>query len=153
MVDTNRLHEVSPQQLWQRLTQLRQRLLTGMEGGLSALSALDLTLPQAMALFRLVERGPLTVSELQKAVGRSQAATSHLVTQLQRRKLVLRKNDSNDGRRTLVQASSKALALVKQVEGLRIQGFQKVVATVPKTVLRQLDAALAATLAAMPEQP
>jgi DNA-binding MarR family transcriptional regulator len=137
--------------LWPRMLELRQRLQAGMEGGLSALAALDLTVPQAMVLFRLVERGPLSISELQGVAGRSQAATSHLVSQLERRKLALRKADATDGRRTLVHATARALEHAGQVEGLRQRGFEKALARVPAAAVRGLDEALAVVLAAMEE--
>ncbi len=132
--------------LWDRLTELRHRLVAGMQGGLGALSAMDLTVPQSMALFRLVEQGPQSISQLQRVTGRSQAATSHLVTQLERRQLVERRADSSDGRKTLVCATKKASALVRQVEGLRIKGFEAVVAKVPERVLERFDQGLEALL-------
>jgi DNA-binding MarR family transcriptional regulator len=136
-------------QLWDRLTDLRHRLLAGMQGGLPALDALDLTVPQAMSLFALVEKGPLTISQLQVVAGRSQAATSHLATQLQKRGLVRRAADPADARRTLVHASPKARAFAQQVEGLRLQTFSDAIAGVPPALVRDLDRALAALLAAV----
>jgi DNA-binding MarR family transcriptional regulator len=148
MVDANE----RTRRIWQRLQQLRQRLLAEMESGFSALAAMELTVPQSMALFRLIERGPLSISQLQPVTGRSQAATSHLITQLERRKLVTRKRDSEDARRTLVHATPKALKLVRQVEGLRKRGFDEALAAVPASVMRQLDEALAAVLAALEDR-
>lgn len=137
--------------LWERLAALRRRLFSGLQGGLPALAALDLTVPQSMVLFNLAERGPLSISELTSISGRSQAATSHLVTQLGRRGLTVRKADVADARRTEVHATAKALKLVQQVEGLRVSTFQTALAPVPRKLVRELDSALAAVLAAMEE--
>jgi DNA-binding MarR family transcriptional regulator len=135
--------------LWSKLSALRQRLFAGMQGGFSALAALELTVPQAMALFRLVERGPLSIAELQEVTGRSQAATSHLVAQLQRRGLVTRKDDDADRRRTLVSATARAGKLAGEVEGLRLRGFEDLLAPVPVTAVRRLERALDEVLSAL----
>ena len=47
-----------------------------------------------LPLSQLAERGPMTFAQLQKAASRSQAATSHLVEQLEQRGLVQRKPDN-----------------------------------------------------------
>lgn len=137
------------QRLWPRMTKLRHHLQSGMQGGLSSLAGLNLTVPQAMALFRLAEQGPQTVSALQQATGRSQAATSHLLGTLEKKGLVSRGTDDSDARRTRVRITSRALALIEQVEGLRARGFEKTFAPVPTAVARRLDEALAAVLEAL----
>ncbi|HYH97484.1 MarR family winged helix-turn-helix transcriptional regulator, partial [Hyalangium sp.] len=137
-----------PEALWRRMLEFRQRVMVGMQSGLSALAALDLTLPQSMVLFSLVERGPLSISQLQPVAGRSQAATSHLVEQLERRGLVARKADPADGRRTQVHATPQALETVRQVESLRRRGLEEVLGRIPASVVRQLDEALEAVLSA-----
>jgi DNA-binding MarR family transcriptional regulator len=145
MVDINR-------SLWGNLASLRRQLLVGMrDGGLSALAALELTVPQSMVLFALVERGPLSIAELTKVSGRAQGTTSHLVANLERRGLVSRGEDGADGRRTRVHATSKARRLIDEVEGVRIRSFDAVLAGVPRKLVRQLDDALTAVLAAMTE--
>lgn len=138
--------------IWTKFDLLRRRLAAGMEGGLSALSALELTVPQVMALFRLVERGALSISELQQATGRSQAATSHLVAQLERRGLVKRTSDPEDARRTRVVPTAKTRQRIEQIEGLRQQAFAEAMASVPAKVRRQVDEALSALLSAMEER-
>jgi DNA-binding MarR family transcriptional regulator len=137
--------------LWARLSTLRRRLLSGMQGGLPALDALELTVPQAMTLFALVERGTLSISQLQAVSGRSQPATSHLVAQLARRGLVSKRHDPADARRALVQATAKATKFVRQVEGLRIQSFAAALERVPASVVTQFERALGDLLDAMEE--
>lgn len=147
-MDTN---AADARRLWDRLTLLRQRLFSGIQGGLPALAALDLTVPQAMVLFSLVEGGPVSISDLQRVSGRSQAATSHLVTQLARRRLIERQHDPADARRTLVHATAKAVRIARQVEGVRLKSLEAALASVPRPLVTQLDRALAAVLAAMEE--
>ena len=142
----------SLKRLWPRLTALRLKLQANMQDGLGTLAALNLTVPQAMALFRLAQ-GPQTISQLQAATGRSQAATSHLVAALERKKLARRADDEADGRRTLVHLTERARALVHDVEGLRVRGFERLMAPVPPRVLGRLDAALAEVLAALESSP
>lgn len=147
-MDTN---AADARRLWDRLTLLRQRLFSGIQGGLPALAALDLTVPQAMVLFSLVEGGPVSISDLQRVSGRSQAATSQLVTQLARRRLIERRHDPADARRTLVHATAKAVRIARQVEGVRLKSLEAALASVPRPLVTQLDHALAAVLAAMEE--
>ena len=90
------------QRLLEQLLVLRRKLLSSVSDGLPAMAALDLTIPQVMVIFRLVELGPQTITELRSASGRSQGATSHLVTQLERAGWVTRGGDPADGRRTRV---------------------------------------------------
>lgn len=149
MLDTSVSVSADAVRLWGRLSQLRRRLLSGMQGGLPALDALELTVPQAMVVFALVEGGPLSISQLKAVAGRSQPATSHLVAQLTRRGLVSRRHDPADARRTLVHATARATRFAQQVEGLRLQTFAAALAPVSPALMRRFDDALAALLAAM----
>jgi DNA-binding MarR family transcriptional regulator len=135
--------------LWSKMTALRQRIMADLRGGLPALDALELTVPQSMVLFALVARGPLSITQLREVSGRSQSATSTLVMQLERRKLALRRDDPADARRTLVRATPKGTRMVAQVEGLRERSFASALALVPRDRVQRLDAALADVLAAM----
>lgn len=138
--------------LWVKLAALRKRLLAGLrDGGLSTLAALDLTVPQSMVLFALVEGTPLSIAELTRISGRAQGTTSHLVAKLEKMGLVVRKSDAEDRRRTRVHATAKARQLVAQVEGQRVRSFEAALASVPHKLVRELDAALGAVLAAVEE--
>lgn len=138
--------------VWADLGKIRHRLTQGVQSGLPTLAALNLSIPQVMALFRIAEGGPKTISELQVATGRSQAATSHLVAQLERKKLVQRADDADDARRTRVRLTPKSEALIRQVEGLRVRSFEQAFAQVPTADLSRLDEALTAVVAAL-EKP
>lgn len=140
---------VVPGRLFDNVARLRRRLTTEMDGSLSVLLELDLSLAQAMALLVLAERGPMTVSALQAAVGRSQAATSHLVEQLEKRSLVTRQTDPDDRRRRHVSIAPAGREAVARVEQVRRAAVDTVLGQVPKVVLARFDAALTEVLEAL----
>jgi DNA-binding MarR family transcriptional regulator len=135
--------------LWRRLQVLKRHLVDSPAGGLPALAALELTVPQAIVIFRLVEVGPQSIMHLCKVAGRSQAATSHLVAQLEQRGFVERTTDQGDARRTLAHATSAARELVEQVEGFRVRALQAALQKVPARTIRKFDGALRELLTAM----
>ncbi|MES2639470.1 MAG: MarR family transcriptional regulator [Myxococcota bacterium] len=139
----------SPDALWRHLTTLRHLLVDEMQAGLSATAALDLSVPQSIALFRIADAGPLTISALQTHLGRSQSATSHLVSQLEHRGLVERGIDPEDRRRTAVALSAGGKELLARIQTLRRESFESVYARLPPEVARQLEAALDATVVAL----
>jgi DNA-binding MarR family transcriptional regulator len=138
-------------ELWQLLTAFRVRVVDQMQGGLASLG-LDVSLPQALALNQISEAGPMTVSALQQRLRRSQATTSHLVSQLELRGLVERSDDPADARCTRIALSRDGRRLMSRLEQLRKRGFERVLGRVPKSVQRQLEAALRATLQALDEK-
>lgn len=135
---------------WDRLTELRRKLVNEMAGGLKSLDAMDLTVPQSMVLFRLFEVGPQKVRELQQLTGRSQSATSALVNQLESRGLVTRGTKKDDARVTLVEATAKTRKLLGEVEVLRLKSFASAVDKVPPQVLKNFDSALRQLLSSLP---
>lgn len=141
-----------PSLVWRQLDQLRRRLLRGMKAGLPALAALDLTVPESMVLFHLVENGPRCVTDLMPVSGRSQGSTSQLVARLERAGFVGRRRDPSDGRRTVVFARKKAERLAEEVTGLRERAFREAMASVPAPLVQQLEDALAGVLEAMEEE-
>jgi len=142
-----------PPQLLERFEALRRRLAAGMDGTLGSIAALDLSVVQAMALFRLRERGPLTIGELQTLVGRAQGTTSHLVEQLEQRELVLRRTDEHDRRRRVVALTRRGEAAVAEIESLRQTALRDVLRRIPPATLERLDLALQETLTALSELP
>ena len=135
-----------PEDLWSALVSFRHRVMDQMQDGLAQMSELDLSLPQSITLFQISEGGPMTVSQLQARMKRSQATTSHLVTQLEKKGLFERGNDPEDARRTVVKLSRKGERLVERIEEIRRRGFERVMHKLPLHVRRQLETALRATL-------
>lgn len=139
----------SSAQLWDALAGFRQRVLSRMQPGLAQLDGLDLTLAQSLALQHVASFGPLTVAALQARLSRAQATTSQLVSQLERRGLVERRDDPDDRRRTLVALSRRGRRQMDRLEEIRRRGFADVVGALPPRVQRQLLDALQATVAAL----
>jgi DNA-binding MarR family transcriptional regulator len=138
-----------PQGFFERFNALRVFLTAGMQRGLGAIAEQDLTLAQAMAVFWLAEHGAMSIGQLQAAIGRSQAATSHLVEQLERRSLVRRRLDPNDRRRRLVELAAKGRTSLRKIEALRRTALADVFEPVPQPTLDRFDAALAEVLDAI----
>ena len=138
--------------LWTLLADFRVQVFDQMQDGLAELG-LDMSLPQSIALHQVANAGPLTLSALQKRLQRSQATTSHLVTQLELRGLLVRSTDPEDARRTLLQLSKEGRRLMTRLDQLRKRSFERVLARVPAPVRRQLEAALLATLEALEQHP
>jgi DNA-binding MarR family transcriptional regulator len=133
----------------ERVAEFRVLVTTSMQSGLGAIAELDLTLAQAMAVFRLAEQGPMSVGALQTAIGRSQAATSHLVEQLERRALLRRRADPADRRRRVLDLAPKGRAAVRKIEALRRAALADALRPVPAATMGRFDAALADILAAL----
>ena len=71
--------------------------------------------PEALALMEHLSRsGPLTVREAERHFQRSQAATSELLTRLEKRGLLERVADERDRRRTLVWLSELGLRVWRE---------------------------------------
>lgn len=138
-----------PPRLFDNVAALRRRLTTQMDGSLSVFQELELSLPQAMAVMQLAERGPMSFSQLEKAVGRSQAATSHMVEQLEQRGLVERHQDPDDKRRRVVVIAPDGRRAVGRIEQVRRAALETVFGGVPGPVLARFDRALREVLEAL----
>lgn len=141
----------SRRDLWTALAVLRGRVFDRMQGGLASLG-LDLSLSQSVALTQIAEKGPLTISGLQACIARSQATTSHLVTQLELAGLVERASDPEDARRTLVRLSKEGRKRFRRLEKLRRESFEEVMGGVSAPVRRQLEEALWTFIDALEEK-
>ena len=93
--------------------------------------------------------GPTGVGDLAEVIGRSQSSTSHLVEQLEQRKLVLRRRSDSDGRRTEVHLTKSGQRIMDKVEAVRRRGLERALAGVPSAVIEQLSESLGAVLASL----
>lgn len=134
--------------LWDALGALRSRVLDEMQGGLPELG-LELTIAQHNAFSQVAAAGPLTIGALGRRLRRSQAATSHLVSQLELRGYVERGGDPEDARRTMVHVSKEGARQLARLEKLRKRSFERVLARVPTRVREALEDAMVATLEAL----
>ena len=138
-----------PAELFERVVAFRKVLSAQMRGSLSILQEHELTLAQALALFHIGENGPTGVGELAGAIGRSQSSTSHLVEQLEQRKLLLRRRSDSDGRRTEVHLTKSGQRIMDKVEAVRRRGLERALAGVPPQLIEQLSESLGAVLASL----
>ncbi|MBL8914277.1 MAG: MarR family transcriptional regulator [Archangium sp.] len=135
--------------LWDALAAFRGAMVDQMQGDLAAMPGLQLSLPQSMALNMVAQAGPQTVAELQARLHRSQATTSHLVTQLELRGLVARAEDPADARRTRVQLTREGKALIGRLEKARKRAFSGLLGRLPVELRNRLSAALSETVAVL----
>jgi len=140
-----------PDGMFERVAEFRRFITDGMQGGLGVIQELDMTLAQALAVFQLSDRGPMGVTALQTAIGRSQAATSHLVEQLERRGIVRRRADASDRRRRVVDLTSKGRSAVAKIESVRRQGLEVTLGRLPPPLLQRFDEVLGEVLDALRE--
>lgn len=139
----------SDARLWDALAAFRVAVVDQMQADLAAMPGLQLSLPQSLALNMVALAGPLTVAQLQARLHRSQATTSHLVTQLELRELVERTEDPEDARRTRVQLGREGRALVQRLEQARKDAFSRVLGGLPVELRNRLSAVLTETVQAL----
>ena len=138
--------------LYQRVAALRRHfVLADTRSSLAAIAELDLSLIQGLALLLLDDLGSLGVGELQDQIGRSQAATSHLVEQLERRGFVHRRTDAADGRRRLVELTTPGRRMLGEIEATRRSAVEATFARVPAEVSDRFGEALAEVLSYLDE--
>ncbi len=139
----------SNKKLWDVMTRFRVQVMSRMQSDLAELQKQDLTLPKWLVIMGLLDHGPMTVSELRKRLGRSQAATSQLIDSLEGKRLVERQSDPSDGRRSVVHPTRAAKALARKLEKARRDGFERVLGDLPPAVLQKLGVALTDVLDAL----
>lgn len=102
-------------------------------GFAAQLGELHLGFTQLAALYALLDGGTTTIAELAELVNRSPSATSRLVDGLERRRLVERRVDPDDGRIRTVWLTERGRALVAVVDRARADQFLAVVRPLPPT--------------------
>ncbi|MDA0352900.1 MAG: MarR family transcriptional regulator [Chloroflexi bacterium] len=95
---------------------------------------------ESLAILRhLAAVGPLTIGEAADHFGRSQAATSEIVSRLEQRELIERVPDHRDRRRTLVWLSSNGVEVVRKAgNALSERTIAEAFAQMPVTSRAQL---------------
>ena len=136
-------------ELWQALAGFRELVVDQMQSSLTDVDGLELSIAQSLTLTQVAHAGPLTVGALQQRLVRSQATTSHLVTQLVKRGFVERVDDPADARRTRVRLAPDGRRLLAKLEKARAAAFERVLGRLPQATRRQLTQALVATVKAL----
>lgn len=98
----------------------------------SQLGELNLGFTQLAALYVLAEGATTTVADLAEAIGRSPSATSRLVDGLERRRLVERRRETDDGRLRTVWLTPRGQATLRMVDRARAEQFLAAVRPLPR---------------------
>jgi DNA-binding MarR family transcriptional regulator len=109
------------------------------------------TVHQVEALWAL-ERGPLTMSQLARALKVSESAATALVERLVRHSLVERRSDPRDRRIVMVELSERAHALSEQVAKHRLAAFGEVFGVLSDDRLHDVVTALEEVADNLPEE-
>ncbi|MFL5755244.1 MAG: MarR family winged helix-turn-helix transcriptional regulator [Chloroflexota bacterium] len=115
-------------------------------GFASQLGELRLGLTQLAALYVLAEGRTTTIADLAEVVGRSPSATSRMVDGLVKRRLVERRQQSEDRRERTIWLTPRGQALLRMVDRARAEQFLSAVRPMP-TAERALIAMGVAALA------
>ncbi len=98
----------------------------------SQLGELNLGFTQLAALYVLAEGATTTIADLAEAIGRSPSATSRLVDGLERRRLVERRREADDGRLRTVWLTPRGQAILRMVDRARAEQFLAAVRPLPR---------------------
>ena len=110
-----------------------------MRGGGAAWLELDLTMAQLKAMMALSALGPLSVGGLGRRLGMAEPSASLLVDKLHAQDLVARRGDPSDRRRTLVELTENAQALVARLQEVRDERLTELLARLDDDDLRALE--------------
>lgn len=111
MKDTKSMKQTRPELVDTVVQAYMDLFMTMQFNAVSHWLMLELTFAQARALFMLVARKELTVSQLAKLLDVGKPSASLIVQQLVERELVLRTEDSNDRRNTIIRLSPKGVEI------------------------------------------
>jgi DNA-binding MarR family transcriptional regulator len=100
-------------------------------GFAAQLGDLRLGFAQLAALYAIDGTATLTVADLAEQIGRSPSATSRLVSALERRGLVERREEVADRRQRQLDVTPAGRSLLAQVDGARAEQFLSVVRPLP----------------------
>jgi DNA-binding MarR family transcriptional regulator len=121
----------NPRQLSDRIAMGRALWRDLVVGFAAQLAELRLGFAQLAALYAMDGTATLTVADLAEHIGRSPSATSRLVSTLQRRGLVERREEVADRRQRQLQITAAGHSLLAQVDGARAEQFLSVVRPLP----------------------
>jgi DNA-binding MarR family transcriptional regulator len=121
----------NPRQLSDRIAMGRALWRDLVVGFAAQLSDLRLGFSQLAALYAMDGTATLTVADLAEQIGRSPSATSRLVSALERRDLVERREEVADRRQRTLRITSAGHSLLAQVDGARAEEFLSIVRPLP----------------------
>lgn len=121
----------NPRQLSDRIAMGRALWRDLVIGFAAQLGELGLGFAQLAALYAIDGAATLTVADLAQDIGRSPSATSRLVSALEGRGLVERREEVADRRQRQIEITAAGQSLLAQVDGARAEQFLSVVRPLP----------------------
>ncbi len=121
----------NPRQLSDRIAMGRALWRDLVVGFAAQLSGLGLGFAQLAALYAIDGTETLTVADLAEQIGRSPSATSRLVSALEQRGLVERREEVADRRQRTLEITPAGRSLLAQIDGARAEQFLSVVRPLP----------------------
>jgi DNA-binding MarR family transcriptional regulator len=95
------------------------------------LSKLDMSLVELATLYAADRRETLTVGEIGELIGRSPSATSRIISALERRGWVRRREEVADRRQRTLEVTAEGKSLLARVDGARAEEFLSIVRPLP----------------------
>jgi DNA-binding MarR family transcriptional regulator len=121
----------NPRQLSDRIAMGRALWRDLVVGFAAQLGDLRLGFAQLAALYAIDGTATLTVADLAEQIRRSPSATSRLVSALERRGLVERREEVADRRQRQLDVTTAGRSLLAQIDGARAEQFLSVVRPLP----------------------
>lgn len=121
----------NPRQLSDRIAMGRALWRDLVVGFAAQLGELGLGFAQLAALYAVDGAATLTVADLAEQIGRSPSAASRLVSALERRGLVERREEVADRRQRTLEITAAGRSLLAQIDGARAEQFLSVVRPLP----------------------
>jgi DNA-binding MarR family transcriptional regulator len=121
----------NPRQLSDRIAMGRALWRDLVVGFAAQLGEMRLGFAQLAALYAIDGTATLTVADLAEQIRRSPSATSRLVSALQRRGLVTRREEVADRRQRQLMITPAGRSLLAQIDGARAEQFLSVVRPLP----------------------
>jgi DNA-binding MarR family transcriptional regulator len=125
-----------------------RRLAALTRGGGSPWLELELPMGQVKAIMALSSLEPLSVGRLARRLGIAEPSASLLVDRLQAQSLAVRSTDPADRRRTLVELTDEARALVARLREVRDERLLELLGVLDDDNLRALQQGMQALLEA-----
>ena len=98
----------------------------------------ELSIAQVAALHLIEERGTMRVGDLAQELGRSAPATSRMIDDLVRRKMVARHEDDTDRRAKALTLAAKGRAFIARAGDERVRTVVQALASMPEVPAAQI---------------
>lgn len=100
-------------------------------GFAAQLSEIGVGFTELAALYAADGNQTLTIADVAELIGRSPSATSRIVSSLERRRLVRRREEVADRRQRTLEVTTEGRALLGRIDGARAEEFVSIVRLLP----------------------